>query len=147
MCIWPCAMLRLISEHQSPQCAPVFLMSDGNNNQATGVIYDKKNPFPSTLKRRVLLNKEGSAKETLHLEMCLEGSGLDYLPGDSLAILPDNSPRSVGEVIELGGFDSGETIELKCGTTVRLQEALTSHFDITVLTKNVLKKYYYSIEI
>ena len=141
MCIWPCAMLRLISEHQSPQCAPVFLMSDGNNNQATGVIYDKKNPFPSTLKRRVLLNKEGSAKETLHLEMSLEGSGLEYLPGDSLAILPDNSPRSVGEVIELGGFDSDETIELKDGATVPLREALTSHFDITVLTKNVLKKY------
>ena len=52
-------------------------MSDESTNSSAGVVYDKKNPFPSCLKRRVLLNKEGSNKETLHLELCLAGSGLE----------------------------------------------------------------------
>ena len=116
-------------------------MTDDNTNHSAGVVYDKKNPFPSTLKRRVLLNKEGSAKETLHLELCLAGSGLEYLPGDSLAIVPTISPEVVGQVIEAGGFDTSETVELKGGSTKPLGEAFASDLDITGITKNILKKY------
>ena len=119
-------------------------MSDENTNSpdsATTVVYDKKNPFPSTLKRRVLLNKDGSAKETIHLEMCLAGSGLEYLPGDSLAIIPANSAQVVEQVIEAGGFDAGEMVELKSGTTKPLGEAFATDLDITGITKNILKKY------
>jgi sulfite reductase (NADPH) flavoprotein alpha-component len=119
-------------------------MSDENTNSpdsATTVVYDKKNPFPSTLKRRVLLNKDGSDKETIHLEMCLAGSGLEYLPGDSLAIIPANSAQVVEQVIEAGGFDAGEMVELKSGTTKPLGEAFATDLDITGITKNILKKY------
>ena len=116
-------------------------MSDESTNSSTGVVYDKKNPFPSTLKRRVLLNREGSAKETLHLELCLAGSGLEYLPGDSMAIVPTNSPEIVGQVIEAGEFDAGETVELKGGKTKPLGEAFATDLNITGITKNVLKKY------
>ena len=108
---------------------------------APAVVYDKKNPFPSTLKRRVLLNKEGSDKETLHLELCLAGSGLEYRPGDSLAIIPANSPQTVGQVLEAGGFDAGETVELKGGETKPLGEVFATDLNITGVTKNVLKKY------
>ncbi|SVA91901.1 uncharacterized protein METZ01_LOCUS144755, partial [marine metagenome] len=116
-------------------------MTDENTNRSAGVLYDKKNPFPSTLKRRVLLNKEGSAKETLHLELCLASSGLEYLPGDSLAIVPTNSPEVVGQIIEVGGFDASETVELKSGSTKPLGEVFATDLNITGVTKNVLKKY------
>ena len=116
-------------------------MTDENTNRSAGVVYDKKNPFPSTLKRRVLLNKEGSAKETLHLELCLASSGLEYLPGDSLAIVPTNSPEVVGQIIEVGGFDASETVELKSGSTKPLGEVFATDLNITGVTKNVLKKY------
>ena len=108
---------------------------------APAEVYDKKNPFPSNLKRRVLLNKEGSDKETIHLEMCLAGSGLEYRPGDSLAIIPTNSTQVVEQVIEAGGFDAGETVELKDGATKPLNEAFASDLDINGVTKNILKKY------
>ena len=116
-------------------------MSDENTTCSPAVVYDKKNPFPSTLKRRVLLNKEGSDKETLHLELCLAGSGLEYRPGDSLAIIPANSPQAVGQVLEAGGFDAGETVELKGGETKPLGEVFATDLNITGVTKNVLKKY------
>ena len=116
-------------------------MTDKNTNRSAGVVYDKKNPFPSTLKRRVLLNKEGSDKETLHLELCLAGSGLEYRPGDSLAIIPTNSPQVVGQLLEAGGFDAGETVELRGGETKPLGEVFVTDLNITGITKNVLKKY------
>ena len=116
-------------------------MSDESTNSSAGVVYDKKNPFPSCLKRRVLLNKEGSNKETLHLELCLAGSGLEYRPGDSLAIIPANSPQAVGQVLEAGGFNAGEMVELKGGETKPLGEVFATDLNITGVTKNILKKY------
>ena len=119
-------------------------MSGENANSpgsATTVVYNKKNPFPSALKRRVQLNKEGSDKETLHLELCLAGSGLEYRPGDSLAIIPTNSPQVVEQLLEAGGFDAGETVELRGGETKPLGEVFATDLNITGVTKNVLKKY------
>jgi sulfite reductase (NADPH) flavoprotein alpha-component len=116
-------------------------MSNENKTCSTAVVYNKKNPFPSTLKRRVLLNKAGSDKETFHLELCLAGTGLEYQPGDSLAIIPANSQQSVGQMIEVGGFDADETVELKGGETKPLGEAFSTDLNITGITKNILKKY------
>ncbi|WP_316978622.1 sulfite reductase subunit alpha [Shumkonia mesophila] len=45
------------------------------------------------------LNGEGSEKTTLHVELDLEGSGLDYRVGDSLGILPRNDPALADQVI------------------------------------------------
>ena len=40
-----------------------------------------------------------------------------------------------------GGFDAGETVELKDGATKPLNEAFASDLDINEITKNILKKY------
>ena len=34
-----------------------------------------------------------SSKETRHIELSLEGSGLSYIPGDALGIVPHNDPN------------------------------------------------------
>ena len=52
------------------------------------VEYGKKNPFPSEVLEQVLLSGKGSGKETWHFELNLEGSGLTYEAGDTLAALP-----------------------------------------------------------
>ena len=103
--------------------------------------YSKKNPFPSTIKQRRLLNKPGSTKEVQHLELCLTGSGLEYRPGDSLAIIPTNSDRLVADVMEAGGLDADVRVELANGNSAPLGQALKNEFDVSGLTKSVLKKY------
>src|SRR5512143_293096 len=60
-------------------------------------IYSRKNPFPATLLTNLNLNGRGSPKETRHLELSLECSGLQYEPGDSLGIAPSNDPSLVEE--------------------------------------------------
>jgi len=63
------------------------------------VKYSRKNPFPSELNERVLLNGRGSAKETIHLEFNLEGSGLTYEAGDALAVIPHNAQDVVDAIL------------------------------------------------
>lgn len=107
---------------------------------AAQAVYSRKNPFPSGLKERVLLNGLGSAKETIHLEFDLEGSGLSYETGDALAVIPHNAGDVVNELLRATKLDGESKVTLKEGTFT-LHDALTSHLDITALSKPVLSRY------
>lgn len=108
---------------------------------APAIAYGKKNPFPSELKNRILLNGRGSAKETLHFELSLEDSGLTYNAGDALALIPKNCPDDVDAVITAGKFDPEESVPAPDGSEGPLREVLFQYYDITGLSKPVLKKY------
>lgn len=114
--------------------------SAGANNQAVSE-YSRTNPFNAEVLENINLNGRGSNKETRHLELSLEGSGLVYEPGDSLGIYPTNDPALVDELIQTCGWNAEESVTVhKNGDTLPLKEALTSHFEITVLTKPLLQK-------
>ncbi|MNS72352.1 Sulfite reductase [NADPH] flavoprotein alpha-component [compost metagenome] len=85
------------------------------------------------------LNGRGSDRETRHIELSLEGSGLQYEPGDSLGIYPENHPRLVDELIEALGWNAEELVPVgKNGEERALKEALLRYYEITVLTKPLL---------
>ncbi|MEK3971249.1 assimilatory sulfite reductase (NADPH) flavoprotein subunit [Bacillus sp. FSL M7-0558] len=117
--------------------------SAGESNQTAATEYSRTNPFYAEVLENINLNGRGSNKETRHLELSLEGSGLVYEPGDSLGIYPTNDPALVDELITTCGWkwnaDEAVTVH-KNGDTLPLKEALTSHFEITVLTKPLLQK-------
>lgn len=105
------------------------------------VAYSRKNPFPAELKERVLLNGEGSAKETIHLEFDLEGSGLVYETGDALAVVPHNASDVVEAILEVTKLDPASPVTLKDGE-LSLRDALTSKLDITGISLPVLNRYF-----
>jgi sulfite reductase (NADPH) flavoprotein alpha-component len=116
------------------------IQAAGTELVASGVEYGKKNPFPSPLNERVLLNGEGSSKETIHLEFSLEGSGMSYEPGDALAVVPVNAPDVVAAVLAAAKLKGDEEIETKASGRKLLADALREDFDITALSRNVLTK-------
>lgn len=63
----------------------------------------RENPALATFLSRRKLNREGSEKETWHIEFDLAESGLDYIVGDAFGILAQNDPRLVDAVIALLG--------------------------------------------
>jgi sulfite reductase (NADPH) flavoprotein alpha-component len=122
----------LLTEAVRPPAGPALA--------TVGTLFDKKKPFPATLNEAVLLNGEGSSKETFHLEFSLDGSGMHYEPGDSLAVHPVNAPDLVAEVIAAAKLKGTEPIETKSSGKKLLADALREDFDITTLSKNVLIK-------
>jgi sulfite reductase (NADPH) flavoprotein alpha-component len=103
--------------------------------------YSRTNPFQAKILNNFNLNGEGSSKETRHIELSLEGSGLSYVPGDALGILPSNDPELVGAILEEMKWDGDTVVTVgKQGETLSLKEALTSHFEITLLTKKILQQ-------
>ena len=107
----------------------------------SAVEYGKKNPFPSEVLDNVLLNGEGTAKETIHVELSLDGSGLDYQVGDALAVIPLNAEDVISDLLKITGFSESEEVEHKAFGKTSLGDALRNKLDITGLSRAVVKKF------
>ncbi len=104
-------------------------------------VYSRSNPFKAEVLENINLNGKGSNKETRHLEISLEGSGLTYQPGDSLGIYPENDPELVDALLKELKWNPDENVTVnKQGETRSLYEALRTYFEVTVLTKPLLQQ-------
>ncbi|WP_405172622.1 assimilatory sulfite reductase (NADPH) flavoprotein subunit [Paenibacillus sp. FSL H8-0280] len=103
--------------------------------------YDRTNPFKAEVLENLNLNGRGSDRETRHIELSLEGSSLDYEPGDSLGVFPENHPRLVEELIAAMGWNADERVTVnKNGDQASVHEALLRYFEITAVTKPVVEQ-------
>jgi sulfite reductase (NADPH) flavoprotein alpha-component len=98
--------------------------------KVTPVGFSKKNPFPARLKTNRKLNGEGSAKDTRHFEIVLEGSGLTYEVGDALGVVPSNCGEFVQEILDAAGLDGEQAVMTPSGVEKPLRLALTTDFDL-----------------
>ncbi|MFE4141111.1 assimilatory sulfite reductase (NADPH) flavoprotein subunit [Peribacillus sp. YIM B13472] len=103
--------------------------------------YSRTNPFKAEVLENINLNGRGSNKETHHLELSLEGSGLTFEPGDSLGVYPKNDSDLVDMLLTELNWDPEETVKVnKQGDLRQLRESLISDFEITVLTKSLIEQ-------
>jgi len=106
--------------------------------EKTGIVeYSKSNPFSAVLKTNRLLTGDGSAKETRHFEIVLDGSGLEYEVGDALGVIPTNCPEIVTEILTASRLSGEENIQLKDGTATPLREALMSRLDLSTFNSTL----------
>lgn len=102
--------------------------------------YSKANPYQAEVLENINLNGRGSNKETRHIEFLLDNFGEEYEVGDCLVVLPQNDPALVELLMSTLGWDPGHQIQIsEDGDTISLEEALTSYFEITKLTKPLLQ--------
>ncbi|KML41145.1 assimilatory sulfite reductase (NADPH) flavoprotein subunit [Cytobacillus firmus] len=135
--VWAEAVLAGLSEGESSSPSPSAASVSASAPAES--VYSRSNPFRAEVLENINLNGRGSNKETRHLEISLEGSGLTYQPGDSLGVYPENDPELVDLLLAEMNWDPEEAVRVK-EETVTLKEALSSHFEITVLTKPLVEK-------
>ncbi len=102
--------------------------------------FSRKNPFPAVMLENIVLNGRGSDKETRHIELSLEGSGLSYEPGDALGVYPTNAPDVVESLLVALGFAGGEAVTVE-GKETSVYDALFRNLEATIITRPVLQKY------
>lgn len=91
--------------------------------------FGKANPFAAEIMELVNLNSSRSGKQTVHVELSLEGSGLTYQPGDAIGVLPQNDPAVVEAVMAAAGVAGDDA----------LMAALTARHDVTTLTGHLVR--------
>ena len=99
----------------------------------------KDKPYQSKLLVNRLLTA-GSDKETRHFELSLEGSSLSYEPGDSLGVIPQNSPQVVDDLLKAVGLTGEEAVQVG-EASLTLRDSLTFRLACTTLSKIQIKKF------
>lgn len=93
------------------------------------------NIFLATIKERYCFNP-GSEKETYHLAVDLQGSGIVYKVGDCLGVYPQNPLFLVRQILETLKATGEEIIEDRQGTLYPLYEFLTSKANLSRLPQD-----------
>ena len=102
-------------------------------------VYSRKNPLSAKILSKELLTSKIEEKKTWHIEIDLIGSEMEFTPGDSLAIFPENNPDLVNELLKLLNFTGNEIVPTPSKIETDLRNALTKHYAITTPDKKLLR--------
>ena len=100
--------------------------------------WTRQNPFPGKLVVNRRLSSDDSEKDTRHFEIDLTGWGLNFEPGDSVAVYPTNDPNLVNEILRALGAKGDEPVPA-AKTMKPFREALLRDYSITQPTPKFLK--------
>ncbi|MGI8636130.1 MAG: diflavin oxidoreductase [Segetibacter sp.] len=97
-----------------------------------------KKIYNGTILTNINLNDRGSNKETHHVEIAADN--IEYLPGDSLGVIPNNALRIVEPIVELLNIDREKTFNFR-SEDVSAFDLLRKKLNIFYLPERVVNKY------
>lgn len=110
---------------------------------AVGTPIEKKTVGKKTYTGKILanvnLNDRGSDKQTHHIEIGVEDE-LDYQPGDSIGIVPENSKQVVDTILALVGSNNSTPVTFR-NETDSVFNLLQKKINIAWLPERVVKQY------
>jgi sulfite reductase (NADPH) flavoprotein alpha-component len=127
---WFDHVLRELSS-SSPAASPAALPAVPK--KSTG-----KKIYTGTVLASVNLNDRGSNKETYHIE--IEADDLDYLPGDSLGLIPENPLHTVEAIIKLLELDPDKNYSFR-NQDFSTFDLLKKKLEIVYLPERVVNAY------
>lgn len=97
-----------------------------------------KEIYTGTILTNIDLNDVGSNKQTHHIEIAAEN--LQYLPGDALGVIPENSQILVDQIIQLLDLDSKKVYTFR-NEELTASELLKKKLNIVHLPERTVAKY------
>jgi sulfite reductase (NADPH) flavoprotein alpha-component len=98
-------------------------------------IWNRKNPYPATLRVNKLLSGEQSLKEIRHFEIDLGDSGITYDTGDALNIMPINDDELVKSILLRLELPSELVLD---GESKTLADLLKYNYEISTPSRNFI---------
>jgi sulfite reductase (NADPH) flavoprotein alpha-component len=130
---WLEQVLGTVAEHAQAAPDDNVIAFGASPPKAAESRHDRRNPFHAEVLDSVLLSGRGSPGETHHIELSLEGSGIDYQPGDVLGVVAENREETVAELLDALCLSGDEAVSGRSGETT-LAGTLTRDHEITTLT-------------
>lgn len=130
---WFDAAVAAAREALKPQ-APLATVTPLRSLATATSLYTRDHPFAAELLVNQRITGRGSDRDIRHIELSLEGSGLQYEPGDALGVWPVNPPRLVEAVLCALELDGDR--DITHGNETRpLREWLASRRELTRLSR------------
>ncbi|OQP46672.1 diflavin oxidoreductase [Niastella populi] len=116
--------------------------TSSNGTASVGAVVAKKpagkKTYAGTIITNVNLNDRGSSKATHHIEITADE--LEYQPGDSIGIIPENSTAVVDAILAIAGVDGRKSVAFR-NETHTVVELLKKKLNIAYLPERVVKQY------
>jgi sulfite reductase (NADPH) flavoprotein alpha-component len=93
-------------------------------------VWSREHPFAAELLVNQRITGRGSNKDVRHIEISLEGSGLNYEPGDALGVWPRNAATLVEGVLATLALDGDEVVAYQ-GKELPLRQWLAEKRELT----------------
>src|SRR6266850_1535222 len=97
-----------------------------------------KRNYPGTILANINLSGKGSEKQTHHIE--IESGDVDYQPGDSIGIVPENPSEIVEAVIQLVNANRNKMMQYR-EEEITVFDLLKKKLNIVYLPERVVKQY------
>ncbi len=140
---WIKAALNTLGGAAATPIAPASVAAPAIQTNAVSVTsgdYSKSNPFHATVLDKTFLHGRGSDRQTIHVELSTEGSGLTYEPGDSLGVYATNSLELVAKLMTLLRFSPDTKVQTENGKAL-LHDLLIHKYELTNITADVIQRY------
>lgn len=126
-------------EAMEPQDAPVAAVVP-LRGAAAPQAHGREAPFSAEVLANQRITGRGALKDVRHVELSLEGSGLEYAPGDALGVWPVNPPELVESFLSELKLDGGEAVA-RDGRTLPLSRWLSEELELTKLNRPFLERH------
>lgn len=97
-----------------------------------------KQYYDGTIQTNINLTASGSAKKVYHIELLADG--VEFFPGDSIGIVPENDALLIDQILQLVTVDGNKTINWK-NETATIRELMFSKINISYLLEKSVKHY------
>lgn len=125
---------NLIKHLESPTLPQVGINAPvTETKKATGKQY-----YDGVIQTNINLTASGSAKKIYHIELLADG--VEFLPGDSIGIVPENDALLIDQILQLVAVDGNKTINWK-NETATIRELMFSKINISYLLEKSVKHY------
>ncbi|VFP78945.1 Sulfite reductase [NADPH] flavoprotein alpha-component [Candidatus Erwinia haradaeae] len=137
---WRTQLVDILKDQSRDTINQMLTPNIKNINSINNTLYTKDTP----LKARLLVNQKitgrNSDQDVRHIEIDISHSNLIYQPGDSLGVWFENDPELVEELMHLTCLSSDDKV-IVSGNLISIQEALKTHYELTINTAQIIKKY------
>ncbi|NTX39465.1 assimilatory sulfite reductase (NADPH) flavoprotein subunit [Myxococcus llanfairpwllgwyngyllgogerychwyrndrobwllllantysiliogogogochensis] len=123
-------------EPRTPSVATIVPLRGATATPTVG----KEAPFSATVLVNQRITGRGALKDVRHVEISLEGSGLEYAPGDALGVWAPNPPELVDAVLRQQRLDGAEPVT-RDGKTLPLAVWLSEGLELTRLSRPFLERH------
>jgi sulfite reductase (NADPH) flavoprotein alpha-component len=131
---WAAQVLAEGKEALKARNAPLATVTPLRPHLAPAAAWTRERPFTAELIANQRITGRGSEKDIRHIELSLEGAGLDYEPGDALGVIVENPPALVEAIVAELGLDADTVVTV--GTdTLSLRDWLGKRREITRLSR------------
>jgi sulfite reductase (NADPH) flavoprotein alpha-component len=131
---------QVLAKLPRPESALPSSASSPSTPTMSEAVHDKKNPYQADVIENLVLTGRGSGKETRHIEFSLEGSNLDYQPGDALGIIAINDEAVVDRLLSQTGLDGATPVVVK-DEELSLRDALRDQLEVVTATPRFIESW------